>query len=206
MHSRAVSLSLVVPQVCSMPMHTGNIRLIIKMGFFSCFFHILFICPFFSLLIQLMVLGSWSYPSWHRARGGGHPGPQSLSQPHLSDCIISFFLVAMIFLVSFFYDCQFVAYLSLSLTHTLCAWLSYPLPSIPLHCVYIYAPTTQGQDLMFPVQALIAYLLTQKHTHTHAYTHSCVYVLQQPCMCVIMWYVHRRQREGREWEKKDSEV
>lgn len=35
MHSRAVSLSLAVPQVCSMPMHTGHNRLIIKMGFFE---------------------------------------------------------------------------------------------------------------------------------------------------------------------------
>lgn len=77
------------------------------------------------------------------------------------------------FLASFFYHCQFVAYLSLSLTHTHTAWLSYPLPSIPLHCVYIYAPTTQGQDLMFPVQALIAYLLTQKHTHTHIPAYMC---------------------------------
>lgn len=203
MHLRAVSLSLVVPQVCSMPMHTGNVRLIIKMGFFSCFFHILFIHPFFSLLTQLMVLGSWSYPSWHRVRGGGHPGPPSLSQPHLSDCIISFFLVAMIFfLASFFYHCQFVAYLSLSLRHTHClALLPSPLYT-PALCVYLCSNysgsgshvSCTGADSLFT------------YTETHAYTHSCVYVLQQPCICVIMWYVHRRQREGREWEKKDSEV
>lgn len=118
MHLCAVSLSLVVPQVCSMPMHTGNVRLIIKMGFFSCFFHILFIRPFFSLLTQLMVLGSWSYPSWHRVRGGGHPGPPSLSQPHLSDCIISFFLVAMIFFFSIFLLSLPICGLSLPLSYT----------------------------------------------------------------------------------------
>lgn len=99
-----------------------------------------------------------------------------------------------LFLASFFYHCQFVAYLSLSLTHTHClALLPSPLYT-PALCVYLCSNysgsgshvSCTGADSLFT------------YTETHAYTHSCVYVLQQPCICVIMWYVHRRQREGRE--------